>query len=317
MSEISSGLSAIWWLPGVMSLPAWFIYRLFRSKKKVSQLQGKVVLITGASSGLGEALALVFYLIGCRVILASRRQEELERVRSELMSYRKHSAVTTYPPFVLTLDLSDLNVLPDHVTRAMKAFGHIDILINNGGISFRGDINNTNIDVDMKVMLVNYFGQVAVTKALLPHMINRRSGHIVAISSVQGRIALPYRSAYAASKHALQAFCDTLRAEVAQHNIKVTVFSPGYIQTRLSLNAMTGTGETYGIMDETTANGYTPKQVANRILRAIVYEEKEVVMASYLPRIAIWLRTLLPSLYFNAMNRRALKEARHEKMKSK
>lgn len=165
----------------------------------------------------------------------------------------------------MPIDLSELNSIPGQVSSVLAIFGHIDILINNGGISNRGAVNETNVDVDIKVMLVNYFGTVALTKgkvivnccicvsnelfvllAVLPTMLARGSGHVVAVSSVQGRIAIPNRSAYAASKHALQAFCDTLRAEVSSHGIKVTVVSPGYIQTKLSLNALTGSGQTYG-----------------------------------------------------------------------
>lgn len=176
--------------------------------------------------------------------------------------------ILTHPPVVLPLDLTDLNGLPDKVAEIEKIFGHIDILINNGGVSVRADILSTAMDVDIKVMLVNYFGSVALTKgrtkkkepsfvqfvsfmhfvfaAALPTMIKRKEGRIVCVSSVQGKFSLPHRSAYSASKHAMQAFCDSLRAEVAEHNVKVLCVSPGYINTALSLNALTGTGRSYG-----------------------------------------------------------------------
>lgn len=266
-------------------------------------LIGKVVLITGASSGLGEALAHKFYMCGCRLILASRRRDELERVKNDLM--KRLADIPTYAPIVLELDLSDFTNMEERMEAALSIFSHVDILINNGGISYRGDILSTNIDVDYKVMLVNYFGQIAITKALLPSMVHRRSGHIVTVSSVQGKIAIPHRSAYAASKHALQAFCDTLRAEVASSNVKVTLISPGYIHTRLSMNAITGSGHTYGVMDEATATGYTPDYVAQRILEAVMSEEKDLVISSAGPRAAILLRTLLPSVYFYIMQRRS------------
>ncbi|GLV38785.1 uncharacterized protein CBL_05783 [Carabus blaptoides fortunei] len=277
--------------------------KAFNYKRKFASLSGKVVLITGASSGLGEALAHAFYSQGCKVVLAARRKDELERVKNDLM--QMHATVPTYPPVVVPVDLSELNSLPGQVSSVLAIFGHIDILINNGGISYRGGVNETNIDVDIKVMLVNYFGQVALTKAVLPMMLARGCGHIVAVSSVQGRIALPNRSAYAASKHALQAFSDTLRAEVSNHGIKVTVVSPGYIQTKLSLNALTGSGQTYGVMDTTTANGYESEYVAREIVKAVVNESPELVISQLGGRFAIVIRTFMPSLYFWIMSKRA------------
>lgn len=288
------------WIP---SLPLYMLYRYLKYRKGRAMLIGKVVLITGASSGLGEALAHKFYMCGCRLILASRRRDELERVKNDLM--KRLADIPTYAPVVLELDLSDFSSMEERMETALSIFSHIDILINNGGISYRGDIMSTNVDVDYKVMMVNYFGQIAITKALLPSMVQRRSGHIVTVSSVQGKIAIPHRSAYAASKHALQAFCDTLRAEVAGANVKVTLVSPGYIHTRLSMNAITGSGHTYGVMDEATATGYTPEYVAGRILSAVISSEQDVVVSSAGPRAAILLRALLPRLYFSLMERRS------------
>ncbi|KAL0120226.1 hypothetical protein PUN28_008111 [Cardiocondyla obscurior] len=201
-------------------------------------------MITGASSGLGEALAHTFYSVGCRIILVSRRKKELERVKNDLMN--THQTVPTYPPVILELDLTEINNLKDEVIKAIMIHGRIDILINNAGISYRGEVIDTNVDVDIKVMLSNYFSQVALSKIVLPYMIEQQSGHIIGVSSVQGRIAIPFRSAYAASKHALQAWYDTARAELSDKNIKFTVVSPGYIKTALSLNAVTGDGQVYG-----------------------------------------------------------------------
>ncbi|XP_021934185.1 dehydrogenase/reductase SDR family protein 7-like isoform X2 [Zootermopsis nevadensis] len=217
----------------------------------------------------------------------------------------KNKTAPTHPPVILTLDLSDLSSLPDHIKQALEIFGCIDILVHNGGISSRGDVLSTEVDVAVKVMMVNYFGQLALTKALLPSMIERQSGHIVAVSSVQGRIAIPYRSAYTASKHALQAFSDSLRAEVARYNIKVSVISPGYIATALSINSLSGSGEAHGEMDSEIANGYKPEYVADEILSAVVQGKKEVIISPITPWLAIIIRTFAPSLYFWIMERRA------------
>lgn len=139
-----------------------------------------------------------------------------------------------------------MNAIPSFANKAVAVHNGIDILINNGGISVRAEAISTGLDVDLKVMTVNYFGTVALTKAVIPSMVKRQTGHVCFISSVQGKIALPYRSAYSSSKHALQAFSDSLRAEVASKGLKVTCISPGYIKTQLSINALTATGEQHG-----------------------------------------------------------------------
>lgn len=314
--ETLKGWQLIWWLFKLLGFPItipWLIYHfvdIMQQKRRKAALSGKVVMITGASSGLGEALAHAFYDCGCKIILVSRRQEELKRVKNDLMN--THVTVTTYPPIIMSLDITNMNSLQSKVASIMEICGKIDILINNAGVSYRGEVVNTNVDVDIKIMLTNYFAQIALAKAVLPHMIKQQSGHIVCVSSVQGRISIPYRSAYAASKHALQAWCDSCRAELADQNIKVTVVSPGYINTSLSLNALTGTGQTYGVMDQATQQGYSSEYVANCTLKAVLKEEKDIVISPFVPKCAIYLRTLWPSLYFWIMHKRARKTAKNE-----
>ncbi|KAJ8969354.1 hypothetical protein NQ317_016139 [Molorchus minor] len=170
------------------SIP-WIIFRVFRAvylKRRYNELVGKVV---------------------CCVL---GRRQELDRVNDLLHT---HCTVQTHPPIIIPLDLSDLESLPGHIEKIISITGHIDILINNGGVSHRGTVISTTLDVDVKIMQINYFGSVTLTKAVLPSMIKRRKGHIIFTSSVQGLVALPERSAYSASKHALQAFSDSLRAK--------------------------------------------------------------------------------------------------------
>ncbi|XP_049558094.1 dehydrogenase/reductase SDR family member 7B isoform X4 [Orcinus orca] len=172
---------------------------------------------------------------------------------------------------MVTFDLTDPGAIVGAAAEILQCFGYVDVLINNAGISYRGTIVDTSLDVDKRVMETNYFGPVALTKALLPSMIRRRQGHVVAISSIQGKISVPFRSAYAASKHATQAFFDCLRAEVEQHDIEVTVISPGYIHTNLSLNAVTADGSNDG-----QDHGPGPKPLAGGPRRAGCRgEEKE------------------------------------------
>ncbi|XP_016937443.3 dehydrogenase/reductase SDR family protein 7-like [Drosophila suzukii] len=312
----SSDWNVLYWVLGTILMPValplalFNIWQRFRAQKFRNQLPGKVVLITGASSGLGESLAHVFYRAGCRVILAARRTQELERVKKDLLALDVDPA---YPPTVLALDLAELNSIPEFVTNVLAVYNQVDILINNGGISVRADVASTAVDVDLKVMVVNYFGSVALTKALLPSMVKRGSGHICFISSVQGKFAIPQRAAYSASKHAMQAFADSLRAEVANKNINVSCVSPGYIRTQLSLNALTGSGSSYGKMDETTAKGMSPDKLAERILQCILRKEPDIIVSDLQAKIAYYLRHLCPSLYFWIMAKRALKLEKAEK----
>ncbi|XP_037093791.1 dehydrogenase/reductase SDR family protein 7-like [Pollicipes pollicipes] len=265
--------------------------------------RGQVVVLTGASSGLGEALAHRLYAAGCRLIIMARSVDQLDRVRQDVML--AHQRELVYPPVVLPLDLSDSDGVRAAVGKALRVFGRVDVLINNAGVSYRGEALHTELEVDARLMQVNYLGQLAAIKTVLPSMVEQRSGQIVCVSSVQGRLALPYRSAYAASKHALQAFCDCLRAEVADHNVHVTVVSPGYIRTSLSLNALTGSGAAHGKLDATTAAGLEPDAAARRLVAALVARRHETLLAPLRDRLAVLLRALLPSVFFLLMRLRA------------
>uniref|UniRef100_A0A1A9W6J2 Dehydrogenase/reductase SDR family protein 7-like n=1 Tax=Glossina brevipalpis TaxID=37001 RepID=A0A1A9W6J2_9MUSC len=297
-------------LPVIMPLALLNLWRRSLIAKARKDLPGKVVLITGASSGLGEALAHVFYKAGCKLLLAARRLEELERVKNDLLSLE--IVGVAYPPSVLQLDLAELNAIQQFAEKAISIHCGIDILINNGGISVRANVINTALDVDLKIMTVNYFGSVALTKAILPSMVKRQTGHVCFISSVQGKFALPYRSAYSASKHALQAFADSLRAEVANKSIKVTCVSPGYIKTQLSVNALTSTGQIHGKMDKATAEGMTAEACAKRILTGILRGDKDLIICNAQTRIAYYLRFVCPSIYYWIMENRASKLEKEE-----
>ncbi|XP_048408650.1 dehydrogenase/reductase SDR family member 7B isoform X2 [Stegostoma tigrinum] len=283
------------------------LFRLLQSMKDRAVVQDAVVVITGASSGLGKDCARVFHAAGARLVLCGRNKQKLEELVTELTGMVTNKR-KTHTPHIVTFDLADLDTVNSSAQEILNCFGQVDILINNAGISYRGNILDTAINVDKDVMNTNYFGPVALTKAILPSMVQRRSGHIAVISSVQGKIAIPFRSAYAASKHATQAFFDCLRAEVEQYGVKVTVISPGYIRTNLSLNAVTGNGSKYGVMDKKTAEGYEPCVVAEAVLRAVCRGRKDVLLAGLLPTAAVYLRTLIPSLFFPIMAARAKKE---------
>ncbi|XP_060116765.1 dehydrogenase/reductase SDR family member 7B [Heteronotia binoei] len=283
------------------------VFRLLQQRRAKAYLKDAVVVITGATSGLGKECAKAFHAAGSKLVLCGRNSERLQDLLQELCASDSHSK-NPHKHHTVTFDLSDTKAVVRAAEEILKHMDHVDILINNAGISYRGTIADTVVEVDRKVMETNYFGPVALTKALLPSMIKRRQGHIVAISSVQGKIAIPFRSAYAASKHAIQAFFDCLRAEVEQYGLNVTVVSPGYIQTNLSVNAITGNGSQYGVMDKATSQGQGAMEVAQEVLSAVGKRKKEVLVAGLTPSLAVYLRTLFPRLFFTFMAARARKE---------
>lgn len=227
----------------------------------MNHFTNKVIWITGASSGIGEALAYAFSAAGARLLLSSRRTEELERVRA--------GCARPDQARVLPMDLLDISSFGVRTAEAIGAFGQVDMLIHNGGITQRSLVIETELEVQRRVMEVNYFSYVALTKAILPHFVERQSGHFVVMSSVMGKIGTPMRSAYAASKHALHGFFDCLRAEVAPSNIRVTILTPGYIQTNISQHALTKDGAELGKVSENIAHGFPADKAAAQMLRAI------------------------------------------------
>jgi dehydrogenase/reductase SDR family protein 7B len=220
----------------------------------------KVTWITGASSGIGEALVYELVKHGGRVIISARREEELKRVQQTAGSTNV---------YILPLDLEATATFQTKVQEAIAAFGHIDMMIHNGGISQRSLVKDTLPEVQRKVMEIDYFSYTELTRLLLPHMLQRQSGHMVAISSVMGKIGTPLRSAYAAAKHALHGYFDCLRAEVYKDNIQVTLILPGYIKTHISLHAVTAAGKPLNEEGKNIGRGYPADKTALQILKAI------------------------------------------------
>ena len=255
----------------------------------MKRFENQVVWITGASSGIGEALVYAFSREGARVILSSRRPAELERVARQAPgpAERLH---------VLPMDLTDLGSLPARVAEAEAAFGPIDILLNNGGIGQRSSVEETDLSVDQAIMQTNYFGTIALTKAVLPAMLARRRGLVVVVSSLMGYLDTPLRSAYAASKHALHGYFDSLRAEVHDRQVRVLMVCPGYIRTEISLHALTGSGTKHGQMDRLQERGLPPEVCAEKILTAILRGKSEVLIGR-VEVLAVYLKRWFPGLY--------------------
>lgn len=267
--------------------------------------RGKIIWVTGASGGFGEALCVAL----CQsaqpeaLLISARRKEELQRVRSKCMELSPSVKVGVVP-----MDLEDISSLPEIAKTAKASFGRVDILVNNGGVGFRGLGQETSIDVDQRVMNIDFFGGVALVKALLPDWLDRQTGHVVQVSSVQGFFGLPGRTAYAAAKHAAVGFYDSLRAEVAESGVSVTTVCPGYIATGHSQNALRGEGVKYP--EGHTSKGVRPELLAPKVLAAVARRKPELVPAALDARLARILRTCCPNLLFWIMKRRARKEAR-------
>jgi short-subunit dehydrogenase len=258
----------------------------------MTKLRAKVIWITGASSGIGEALTYELANRGNILILSSRRKEELERVKG-------NCPPQTHPNIrILPLDLGQPSTLQLSAEVAIQFFGYVDVLINNGGISQRSLAKDTSLDVDRKIMEVDYFGTIALTKYLLPHFIQRQSGHFVVVTSVTGKVATPYRTGYAAAKHALHGFFDALRAELWNESKKiyVTLVCPGWIRTNISMNALTGDGSANQKMDATTARGLDPNVLARKMVRAIEKRKNEVYITGVKERLAVLLKRFFPGL---------------------
>lgn len=249
---------------------------------------GKTVWITGASSGIGEALCRHLDKAGARLILSSRKVDELERVKQ---------ALTGKEHIVLPLDLADQSTFEENVKAALAQTGKIDLLINNGGVSQRSLAMETALEVDKRIFEVNFFGAVGLTKALLPAMIRQGGGHIVTISSVTGVYGTPYRSGYAASKHALHGFFDSLRAELFDKNIAVTIVCPGFIRTAITMNALTGDGSALNLMDKGTSGGLDVDDFAARMLKAVARKKRQVHIGGPKEIFGIYMKRFFPGIF--------------------
>lgn len=256
-----------------------------------------VVWITGASSGIGEAVALeVARHTNVRLVLSARREDELQRVA--IQTGLPASAV-----LVLPMDMTDTESLIAHVETVRQRFGRIDYVFQNAGITQRSAVAATDLSVYKRIMDVNFFGVVALTKAILPLMLKQGNGHFVVTSSVAGKIGTKQRSGYCASKHALHGFFDSLRAETFDAGLRVTIVCPGYIQTPISVSALSGSGDVHGKMDENQQKGMVADAFARQLLKAVSQEKEEVYIGGT-ETYGIYLKRFLPGLLSRILRNR-------------
>ncbi|GAB3172271.1 SDR family oxidoreductase [Telluribacter humicola] len=264
----------------------------------MADFKDKVVWITGASSGIGEALALALAKAGAQLVLTARRAEELERVK-------RLTGLPEQDVMVLPMDVTQFDEAAPAAAKVIQHFQRIDYMVHNAGISQRSYVKDTSLEVYRRLMDVDFFSTVALTKAVLPYMLQQQGGHFVVISSVAGKIGTPMRSGYNAAKHALHGFYDSLRAESHDSHIKVTLVCPGYIKTNVSVNALNETGQKHGKMDENQEKGLSAQECAARIVEAVRHEKKEVYIGGFTEVAAVYLKRFWPALLYRMVRKQA------------
>jgi dehydrogenase/reductase SDR family member 7B len=261
----------------------------------MTRLAGKTVWITGASGGIGEALAMRAAQRGARLVLTARREAELQRVRA--------ACPRPDDVAVLPADLAAIDDPQALATRAQAAFGPIDVLVNNAGISQRTSLLDTSLEAYRRLFEIDFFAPVVLTKALAPGWVARGAGHVVVVSSVFGHIALARRTGYAAAKHALHGFFDSARIELEPQGVRFTLACPGYVRTDIGRNALGPGGAPWGRSDDAIGKGMDPLRCAERIWRAVEADRLEVTIARA-ERLAVWGKRFLPLRWYTAAARR-------------
>ena len=250
----------------------------------------QVVWITGASSGIGEALAIEFAKEKSKIVLSARRAEVLKAVAGKCEELGVEC-------LVLPMDVTNYDVIEENVDIVLNKFGKIDVLINNAGISQRGLTVETNFEVDRRIMEINYFGNIALTKAVLPKMIEQKNGQIVTMSSLVGIFGFPQRSSYSASKHALHGFYETLMVEHYNDNLKINIICPGRIKTDISINSLTKDGTQHGKMDPGQAKGISAEKCAQIIVKSMK-RNKRVTVIGMEGRLMVFFKKFMPRLFY-------------------
>jgi dehydrogenase/reductase SDR family protein 7B len=261
----------------------------------------QIVWISGASSGIGAALAVEFSRHGAKVVLSARRTEVLEEVRQQCDRPDDH--------MVLALDVAESSTHAAAFEKIVARYDRVDIVVANAGVDQRSRAGNTPLSIERRIMEVNYFGAVSMVHCVLPSMQARNTGHIAIVSSVMGYISTPQHSSYAASKHALHGYFEGLRAELVRSGIDVTMLCPGYIKTEISIHALRRDGSEHGKMDSMHSSAMSAETFARRGIRAIRRRRSEVLIGGpeiltiyakrFFPRL---FRFLMPRLYHLVAN---------------
>ena len=259
------------------------------------KLQGKTIWITGASSGVGEGMAKVFHREGAEVILSARRQQELERVQAACTGGPR-------PAHVVAFDGTDPQARERAAQSVLARFPRIDVLVNNAGIGQRSALLDTKPEVERRIMEVDYFAPVALTRLVLPRMIEQGGGHLVVTSSVAGKHAVPHHSSYCAAKHALHGYFDTLRVEHLDDRIDVTMLVIAGIKSHVFRHALTGDGSEYGASNWDNSTGISAEACAERVVdEGLVGRGYELIIGIEPALQAMQIRQTDPALFVQRM----------------
>ncbi|XP_077595620.1 dehydrogenase/reductase (SDR family) member 7Cb [Stigmatopora nigra] len=294
-------------LPSVMVLPLliviaagiYYIYNEVMHFMAKSLVRNKVVVITDAVSGVGTECAHLFHKGGARLILCGTNWDKLESLYDSLTNNADPSE--TFAPKLVILDFSDMENLEDITAEVVDCYGCVDVLICNSSTKLKAPVQSVSLELDKNIMDINYFGPTTLTKGILPTMIPRRSGQIILVNSIQGRLAVPFRSSYAASKHAVQAFFDCLRAELEEYGITVSTVSHTFIDANVTPSSEKPDSKVNSLASFVASQltyGVNPVVLANEIMQTVNRKRKEVVLAHPIPRVAVYLRAVLPSFLF-------------------
>lgn len=258
-------------------------------------LQNKTIWITGASSGIGEALAYTCAKEGAKLILSARRENELKRVA-------EHCKTNSSSIFILPLDLENTVNIEEKVNQVIQKFGQIDVLVNNSGMGHRTKAVNTSSTIDRRIMEVNFFGTINLTKAVAKQMQQQKSGKVVVVSSIMGKYGMPLYATYAASKHALYGYFESLRQELFKDNIKVLIVSPGFINTDVSTKLLREDGSEYGIKSDAQEKGMTAIDCAKGIVKAIKSNRDHKFVGNY-EIFSVYVKQYFPRLFYRLMRK--------------
>lgn len=307
-TDILPGMDSTWTttilvIPCVVVLTAggFYVYGAILSLLSKTSVRNKVVVITDALSGLGKECAGVFHKGGARLILCGKSWEKLEELTDELAN--ASDPTVTFPPKIVLLDFGDVDSLAEATAEILECYGCLDILIFNSSMKVKAPAQSLSLEMDKLLMDNNYFGPITLAKGVLPSMISRRSGHLLLVNSIQGKIAVPFRTAYAASKHAVQAFFDCLRAEVEEFGISVSTINHTFIGCSASgtTGATASKSPLWSLLYTRKPRGVSPDEVTAEIVRTLNNRRKEVLIAPSLPKMAIYARSFFPNVFFAVM----------------
>ncbi len=262
----------------------------------------KICWITGASGGIGAALAISLNSIGARLILSARNNEKLENIQAACQDPSK--------VVILPFDMEETSELSEFAIKAWNTFDGIDFVYLNAGMAVRDMIIQTDMEMIHKVMNINFFGNVVISKTLVPLMQKRGQGRFIVTSSLCGKFGIPKLGVYSASKHAMHGYFESLRAEHENEGITVTIITAGLIKTNITLNALKGDGSAYGKMQDSIAAGISPESCAHGIIKAVARGKHEVLVGG-VEIFSVLIKRFFPGLLRRFITKHPMRKLRH------